>query len=60
MPLLVAFGLVSEPMGWGANRAELDPHLPEGARVVEWPDAGHFVHMEQPGIVADTVLEFLA
>jgi pimeloyl-ACP methyl ester carboxylesterase len=60
LPLMALFGLVPEPMGWGASVEALGPHLPDGARVVALEDAGHFVHMEQPRRVADAVLEFLA
>ncbi len=59
VPLLALFGLVPEPMGWGASEEALAPFLPDGARVTTLEDAGHFVHMEQPQRVAEHVLEFL-
>ena len=34
-------------------------HLPAGSRVAVIPAAGHFLHLEQPDVVADRVLEFL-
>ena len=34
-------------------------HAPENARVVEIPDAGHFIQLEQQGLVADRILGFL-
>jgi len=60
VPLLALFGLVPEPMGWGASVEALEPFLPENASVVALEDAGHFLHMEQPRRVADVLLDFLA
>ncbi|MDJ0852371.1 MAG: alpha/beta hydrolase [Myxococcota bacterium] len=60
VPLLALFGLVPEPMGWGASEEALAPYLPDGARVATLADAGHFVHMEQPERVAEHVLDFLS
>ncbi len=60
VPLLSLFGLVPEPMGWGACVEAQEPWLPDGARIVALEDAGHFVHMEQPRRVAEHVLGFLS
>ena len=59
MPLLGILGLQPEEMGWGTQRGHLEPYLPEGARLVYFEDAGHFVHIERPREVADLVLEFV-
>jgi pimeloyl-ACP methyl ester carboxylesterase len=59
MPVLGVLGLQNEPMGWGTQPADVEPFLPPGARFVPLPEAGHFVHVEQPRKVADLVLDFL-
>jgi pimeloyl-ACP methyl ester carboxylesterase len=46
-------------MGSGTQPADIEPHLPRGARIVGLEDTGHFVHIEQPRRVADLVLDFL-
>jgi pimeloyl-ACP methyl ester carboxylesterase len=46
-------------MSTGTTAAELTPYLPCDAVVVELPDSGHFVHIEQPRPVADAILQFL-
>lgn len=59
-PTLVLWG--TEPDTW----RELDDEEAEAraalleARLVRVPDAGHYVHLEQPDLVADEVLAFLA
>jgi pimeloyl-ACP methyl ester carboxylesterase len=35
------------------------PFLPEGGRVELLEGVGHFVHIEQPDLVADMILDFL-
>jgi pimeloyl-ACP methyl ester carboxylesterase len=60
MPFLGVLSTIHEEMGWGATAVDVKPHLPAGAEIVELPDVGHFVHIEQPRQVADLVLEFLA
>jgi pimeloyl-ACP methyl ester carboxylesterase len=60
MPMLGLLGLMPEQMGWGTEPDELRPYLPPDGRLVAFPDAGHFVHIEKPREVADLVLEFLA
>lgn len=43
----------------GARYAErAEPLLPAGSRVEILDDAGHFLHLERPDLVADRVLEF--
>lgn len=41
---------------WVARAAA---HLPADGRSAVIPDAGHFLHLEQPDVVADRILEFL-
>jgi pimeloyl-ACP methyl ester carboxylesterase len=60
VPMLGVLGLQPEMMGWGTRPEQLEPYLPPGARMVTFPDAGHFVHVERPREVADLVGEFLA
>lgn len=59
MPFLGILGGQQEPMGWGTNSREIEPQLPADARLVVLDEVGHFVHIEQPAMVADMVLEFL-
>ena len=60
MPMIGFVGLEPEQMGWGTTPDQLKPYLPRGAVLHAVEDAGHFVHIEQPRRVADTVLEFLS
>jgi pimeloyl-ACP methyl ester carboxylesterase len=60
MPFLGVLGGVKEEMGWGTSPDDVVPYLPPGADFVPLPDAGHFVHIEQPRVVADLVLEHLS
>jgi pimeloyl-ACP methyl ester carboxylesterase len=59
MPVLGVLGLQPEEMGWGTQADDVEPYLPPGATFVPLEDTGHFVHIEQPGRVADLVLDFL-
>ena len=59
-PFLGVLGLELEEMGWGTQPDDVTPYLPPGARFVPLEGVGHFVHIEQPRLVADLVLEFLA
>lgn len=59
VPVLGVLGLELERMGWGTVPADVYPNLPPGARFVPLEGVGHFVHVEQPRLVADLVLEFL-
>lgn len=59
MPFLGIIGHEPEMMGWGTMPAEVAPYLPRGGRVEGLEGVGHFVHIEQPDLVADMVLEFL-
>jgi pimeloyl-ACP methyl ester carboxylesterase len=59
-PFLGVLGLELEVMGWGTEPDDVTPYLPPGATFVPLEGVGHFVHIEQPRIVADLVVEFLA
>ena len=59
MPVLGILGLDVEVMGWGTLPEDIVPNLPDGARFVPLEGVGHFVHIEQPGLVLGLVLEFL-
>ena len=59
MPMLGMLGLEPEVMGWPTQAADVEPYLPPGARLVPLEGVGHFLHVEQPRLVADLVLEFL-
>jgi pimeloyl-ACP methyl ester carboxylesterase len=47
-------------MGWDTTPEILRPFLPPEARIVAFPETGHFIHIERPREVAELVLEFLA
>lgn len=59
VPFLGILGTVQEAMGWGPRHGDIDAFLPRGAEIVELDEVGHFVHIEQPRVVADLVLGFL-
>jgi pimeloyl-ACP methyl ester carboxylesterase len=60
VPLLGILATVQEEMGWGTRKGDLAKHLPTAAELVEYEDAGHFVHIEHPQGVAELVVDFLA
>jgi pimeloyl-ACP methyl ester carboxylesterase len=60
VPLLGLLASVNEPMGWDTTEETLRPFLPPEARIVTYPETGHFIHIERPHEVASLVLEFLA
>ena len=60
VPVLGVLGLESELMGWGTRPEDVAPYLPPTARLEALEGVGHFVHIEQPEVVAGLVLEFLA
>jgi pimeloyl-ACP methyl ester carboxylesterase len=60
IPMLALVCTEQEPMGWGTTAADLEPYLPQSARVVAMQDTGHFIHIERPRDTAKLVLDFLA
>ena len=59
-PVLAVLGREPELMGWGTQPEDVLPILPAGAVFHSLDGVGHFVHIEQPRLVADMVLEFLS
>lgn len=59
MPFLGVLGREQEEMGWGTPPDKVMPYFPLGARCEVLDDVGHFVHIEQPELVANLVLDFL-
>lgn len=60
VPVLGVLGLEREHLGWGTRPEDVVPYLPQDARFEALEGVGHFVHIEQPSLVADLVLEFLS
>ena len=60
VPFLGFLGTIDEPMGWGARERDVRPWLPAGGRLEVLDGIGHFIHIEEPRLVADKVLEFLS
>ncbi len=58
-PFLAVLGRAPEAMGWGTEPDRVEPFLPPGARFEILDDVGHFVHIEQPDLVAGLVLDHL-
>jgi len=59
VPVLGVLGLENEMMGWGTKPADVIPNSPPVFRFEALEGVGHFVHIEQPEVVAGFVLEFL-
>ncbi len=59
VPLLAVLGSEVEEMGWGTKAEDVEPWLPHGAKFEVLEGVGHFVHIEQPRLIADMTLEFL-
>lgn len=60
VPMLGVLGKETEVMGWGTKPDDVVPYLPLGGRLEVLDGVGHFMHIEQPRLVADMVLEFLS
>jgi pimeloyl-ACP methyl ester carboxylesterase len=58
MPFLGLLARELEEMGWGTLPEQVAPYIPEGSRC-EIIDCGHFIHIEQPELVRDMVLDFI-
>jgi pimeloyl-ACP methyl ester carboxylesterase len=59
VPFLGVLVGAEEPMGWGTRPRHVEKWMPRHARLEYFEDLGHFIHIEQPQMVADMVLEFL-
>ncbi len=59
MPFLGLLADEQEPMGWGTRPKDLDGLIPRTGRLEVMTGMGHFVHIEQPELVAGMVLDFL-
>jgi pimeloyl-ACP methyl ester carboxylesterase len=59
MPVLGVLGRQPDTMGWGTEPEDVTRWLPPGGRLVTLDDVGHFVHIEQPDLIAELVLDFL-
>lgn len=59
MPFLGILGGQDEEMGWGTREHHVLPYLPPGGRLEMLHDIGHFVHIEEPDLVAGMVLDFV-
>jgi pimeloyl-ACP methyl ester carboxylesterase len=59
MPFLGLLAGQQEPMGWGTLPHQIQSMVPVGGRLEVMHDLGHFVHIEQPELVAGMILEFL-
>ena len=60
MPVLCVLGMDLELMGWGTLPEDVIPNLPANARFVPLEGVGHFMHIEQPAVVADLILETIS
>jgi pimeloyl-ACP methyl ester carboxylesterase len=59
MPFLGLLAAEQEPMGWGTKPKDLEHLIPRTGRLEVMDGIGHFVHIEQPELVAGMVLDFL-
>ena len=59
MPFFGVFASEKEEMGFTTLPHEVAAYLPDGARTELLEGVGHFVHIEQPDLVAGMVLEFI-
>jgi len=59
VPVLGVLGLENEIMGWGTKPEDVYPNQPPVFRFEALEGIGHFIHIEQPELVAGMVLEFL-
>lgn len=60
VPVLAILGTELDPMGWGTGPDDVLSHLPPGGRLEVIEGVGHFMHIEQPRLVADLVLETIS
>ena len=58
-PFLGVLVTEQEEMGWGTTPDDLAGWVPPNGRIELVQGAGHFVHIEQPDLVLDMVMDFL-
>ena len=59
MPFMAVLGLELEVMGWGTRPSDVTPYLPSGARFEQLEGIGHFMHIEQPELIRDMMVDFV-
>jgi pimeloyl-ACP methyl ester carboxylesterase len=59
MPFLGVLGGQMEEMGWGTPPHKVAPYMPIDGRCEVLDDVGHFVHIEQPDLVSELILDFI-
>lgn len=59
MPFMAVLGLEPEVMGWGTRRSDVEKYLPDDTVLHELEGVGHFVHIEQPQLLAELVSDFV-
>lgn len=59
MPFLGVLAGRPEEMGWLTPVDKIRPYLPIDGRCEVLDDVGHFVHIEQPDLIRDMVVDFL-
>ncbi len=59
MPFLGIMGGQLEEMGWGTPPDKVRPYIPAHGRLEVLDEVGHFVHIEQPDLVSEMVLDVL-
>jgi pimeloyl-ACP methyl ester carboxylesterase len=47
-------------MGWGTRPEHVERFMPRRSRLEYFEQFGHFIHIEQPELVAALILEFLS
>lgn len=60
MPALCVLGGDIEVMGWGTLAEDVLPNLPPEGRFELLEGVGHFVHIEQPALIAELILDFIS
>ena len=59
MPFLGVLSDEPDVMSWGTPPDKIEPYLPQKGRCEVLNGVGHFVHIEQPDLVSEIVLDFL-
>ncbi len=59
VPFLGVLVGAEEPMGWGTRPEHVSQYLPRRSRLEFFEDLGHFVHIEQPDMISELIVDFL-